>query len=82
MMRPARCATGPWKTWCLLALSTELEQPMLSRCEQGGVEFGPITAAYVADGWRGVVATTELQAGDVLLSVPERLLLNRRRCGL
>ena len=45
-------------------------------CERSGVRFHGIDAAFVAEGWRGVVATRDIQDGDVILEVPDRLLMS------
>lgn len=37
---------------------------LLAWCRKHGVEFGGIEAAYVDEGWRGVVATRDLAPGD------------------
>ncbi|KAF5830023.1 hypothetical protein DUNSADRAFT_15167 [Dunaliella salina] len=46
-------------------------------CEKHGVQRGCCEAAYVSDGWRGILAISPLNPGDVLLQVPERLLISR-----
>eukprot|EP00983_Pelagomonas_calceolata_P116858 1160358-Pelagomonas_calceolata.AAC.8 len=38
-------------------------------CEKCGVQRGCCEAAYVSDGWRGIIATSPLKPGDVLLQV-------------
>nr|ADX78230.1 CIA6 [Chlamydomonas reinhardtii] len=51
---------------------------LLAWCRKHGVEFGGIQAAYVDEGWRGVVATRDLAPGDTVLRVPGRLLMTTR----
>lgn len=34
--------------------------------------------AFVAEGWRGIVATQQIMPGDVLVTAPERLLMTGR----
>ncbi|PNH05183.1 Protein SET DOMAIN GROUP 40 [Tetrabaena socialis] len=47
-------------------------------CEQHGVVLNGIAAGFVEEGWRGVIATKDLAPDDVVLRVPERLLLTTR----
>ncbi|KXZ46488.1 hypothetical protein GPECTOR_43g924 [Gonium pectorale] len=47
-------------------------------CERHGIVLNGIAAGFVEEGWRGIVATRDLQAGEVVLRVPERLLLTSR----
>ncbi|GLI63986.1 hypothetical protein VaNZ11_007095, partial [Volvox africanus] len=47
-------------------------------CKQNGTIFNGILAAFVSEGWRGIIATKDLQPGEVVLRVPERLLLTTR----
>lgn len=45
-------------------------------CEQHGIAVHGVDPAYVAQGWRGVVATQQLSAGNVIMSVPQQLLMS------
>ena len=47
-------------------------------CERQGIRLNGIQAAYVAEGWRGVVATAPIEDGGVILEVPERVLMSAR----
>ncbi|GLC41210.1 hypothetical protein PLESTB_001526700 [Pleodorina starrii] len=51
---------------------------LTSWCNRNGIEFNGIVAEYVSEGWRGIVATKDLQPGEVVLRVPERLLMTTR----
>ncbi|EFJ52354.1 hypothetical protein VOLCADRAFT_86703 [Volvox carteri f. nagariensis] len=54
------------------------DQELTSWCMLNGVTFNGIVAAFVSEGWRGIVATRDLQPGEAVLRVPERLLLTTR----
>ncbi|KAG2448798.1 hypothetical protein HYH02_006149 [Chlamydomonas schloesseri] len=54
------------------------EPELLAWCAKHGVEFGGIEAAYVSEGWRGIVATRALTPGEAVLRVPGRLLMTSR----
>lgn len=45
-------------------------------CQQHGIRHESIQAGWVADGWRGVIATRTIAPGDVLLAVPQHLLIS------
>ena len=47
-------------------------------CQTSGIKLHGIEAAFVEHGWRGVVATQDIQPGHVLLEVPEELLMTTR----
>ncbi|KAG2501249.1 hypothetical protein HYH03_001056 [Edaphochlamys debaryana] len=47
-------------------------------CLSSGVQLNGIVAAYVEEGWRGIVATRGLAPDEVVLRVPERLLMTTR----
>lgn len=47
-------------------------------CEEAGLKVGPVKASFVQYGWRGVSATQDIAANDLLLEVPEPLLISRR----
>ena len=55
-------------------------------CQKNGALGGPIAPAEFADSGRGFCATRDVAAGEMLLAIPERLLLShasaRRRPGL
>jgi hypothetical protein len=48
----------------------------LSWCQQHHIDMDGVQPAYVAEGWRGVVATNELNAGHVVMSVPQEVLMS------
>lgn len=50
----------------------------LEWCRAGGVRVDGVAPAFVADGWRGVVATRAIGPGDVLVATPAPLLLTGR----
>lgn len=47
-------------------------------CQTSGIKLHGIEAAFVEHGWRGVVATQDIEPGHVLLEVPEELLMTTR----
>lgn len=47
-------------------------------CQASGIKLHGIEAAFVEHGWRGVVATQDIQPGHVLLEVPAELLMTTR----
>jgi histone-lysine N-methyltransferase SETD3 len=49
----------------------------LEYCAAHGVRTYGIAPAFVAEGWRGIVATAPLAPGDVLLAAPAALLMSR-----
>ena len=51
----------------------------LEWCRQVGIRAHGIEAAYVAHGWRGVVATQAgVEPGQTILEVPEDVLMSGR----
>jgi hypothetical protein len=54
------------------------EPAFLAWCTAHGLETHNIKPAYVAEGWRGVVATQRIAFGDVLVAAPEPLLMTGR----
>ena len=50
----------------------------LAWIEKEGIKLHGISAAMVAHGWRGVVATARIEPGHTLLEVPEHCLMTRR----
>lgn len=49
---------------------------LLEWCRRGGVQWAGIEAGFVAEGWRGVLATEDIPAGTCILRVPRRLLMS------
>ena len=47
----------------------------LEWCRAKGVQVNSVAPAFFADSWRGVVATRAIGPGDVLVAVPEALLM-------
>lgn len=45
-------------------------------CRDRGVQMYNVQPAYVSEGWRGVVATAPLNAGDIVMLIPSRLLMS------
>jgi len=50
----------------------------LDWCRAHGLRTHGVAPAFVADGWRGVVATAALLPGDVLVAAPAALLMSGR----
>lgn len=48
----------------------------LAWCSTQGIQMHHVQPGMVAEGWRGVVATAALSPGDVVMSVPEVLLMS------
>lgn len=48
----------------------------LSWCQQHHISMVGVQPGYVAEGWRGVVATEELDTGHVVMSVPQEILMS------
>lgn len=44
-----------------------LERAFFEWLREGGAQLHGIEAAYVEEGWRGVVATTDIDPGDLFL---------------
>eukprot|EP00798_Chlamydomonas_sp_ICE-L_P000004 gene4-12810_t len=67
-------ANGPYASY-----TPEVASPGFTQwCADEGVCFHNITCGYVAEGWRGIVATAPIESGSVLLEVPQKLLLGRK----
>ncbi|KAL4859129.1 Protein SET DOMAIN GROUP 40 [Chlorella vulgaris] len=49
---------------------------LLAWCSAGGLRCHGVKAAFVAEGWRGVVAVQDIAAGMCVLRVPRRLLMS------
>jgi hypothetical protein len=47
----------------------------LEWCRSNGLEASGVRTAFVAEGWRGVVAARPLAPGDAIVVAPERLLM-------
>lgn len=60
------------------AFSTMTSPEFQDWCIRQGIQLNGIKAGFVADGWRGVIATQNLEPDTVVLEVPEPLLLSRR----
>jgi hypothetical protein len=52
------------------------EPAYLAWCQQHGITTHGVRPAFVTQGWRGVVSTQRLAAGDVIMRVPQALLLS------
>lgn len=48
----------------------------LAWCREHQVHMHGVQPAYVAEGWRGVVATQELAPGHVVMTVPQDMLMS------
>lgn len=48
----------------------------LAWCREHQVHMHGVKPAYVAEGWRGVVATQELAPGHVVMTVPQDMLMS------
>lgn len=51
---------------------------LLSWAQSQGVVLDGVHPAYTPEGWRGILATADLPADHVVLSVPEHLLMSTR----
>ena len=65
---------------CMSVLEGELERPpvedaFITWCTASGVFIGSIRAGFVPEGWRGIIATSSIDADECVLSVPRELLL-------
>lgn len=52
------------------------EGSYLAWCRQHEISMLGVEPAYVAEGWRGVVATQELAPGHVVMKVPQQMLMS------
>lgn len=52
------------------------EPAFLAWCREQGISLHGVAPGFVAQGWRGVVATQHVPAGAVVMRVPERLLMS------
>jgi hypothetical protein len=52
------------------------EPAYLHWCQQQGVVLRGVAPAFVAQGWRGIVATRRLAPGDTVARVPQALLMS------
>lgn len=50
----------------------------LQWCYANGVRARGIASAYVSDGWRGIIAERHIISNEVILEVPESLLISAR----
>lgn len=53
-----------------------IDPALLEWCESHGMSFGPIAAGFVPNGWRGVIATADIEPDSCILRVPRALLLS------
>jgi len=52
-----------------------MTEKLVEWCLKNGVQFGPITAGFVENGWRGVLALEDIERDTCILRVPRHLLL-------
>lgn len=52
------------------------EDSYLEWCKQHGISMHGVQPAYVAEGWRGVVATEDLSPGHIVMRVPQSMLMS------
>jgi hypothetical protein len=48
----------------------------LAWCQQHGITTYGVQPGYVAEGWRGVIATQHIQPGTEVMCVPQQLLMS------
>lgn len=56
--------------------SSMADPSYLAWCREHQVHMHGVQPAYVAEGWRGVVATQELAPGHVVMTVPQDMLMS------